>query len=61
MARVLALIDSRCCDAETMRAVLQLPLPESWARLFSRRLETGECEDWQLRLFGADGDGKKAA
>ena len=61
VARVLALIDSRCCDAETMRAVLQLPLPESWARLFSRRLETGGCEDWNRRLFGDGSDGKKAA
>ena len=61
VARVLALIDSRCCDADEMRAVLRLPLPESWARLFARRLETGGCEDWDRRLFGDGSDGKKAA
>ena len=52
VARVLALIAEGCCDADEMRAVLRLPLPESWARLFARRLETGECEDWDRRLFG---------
>jgi hypothetical protein len=35
-----------------MREVLQLPLPPSWQHMFQRRLDTGECEDWQRRLFG---------
>ncbi|MGF6147213.1 6-N-hydroxylaminopurine resistance protein [Kingella potus] len=52
VARVLALIARGCCAADEMREVLRLPLPESWANLFARRLETGVCEDWDRRLFG---------
>lgn len=52
LSRILRLIDSQSCDADKMREVLQLPLPENWQRLFTRRLETGKCEDWRARLFG---------
>ena len=52
LSRILELIDSRNCQPQTMREVLQLPLPPSWQHMFQRRLDTGECEDWQRRLFG---------
>ena len=52
LSRILELIDSRNCQPQAMREVLQLPLPPSWQHMFQRRLDTGECEDWQRRLFG---------
>lgn len=52
LSRILELIDSRNCQPQAMREVLQLPLPPSWQHMFQRRLNTGECEDWQRRLFG---------
>ncbi|MCD6672278.1 MAG: MOSC domain-containing protein [Burkholderiaceae bacterium] len=32
---------------------LQLPIVPSWRRLFERRIESGQIEDWRGRLFGA--------
>ena len=52
LSRILELIDSQNCQPQAMREVLQLPLPTSWQHMFQRRLDTGECEDWQRRLFG---------
>lgn len=50
--RMLAIIHQGVCDAALLRSLLDLPLPPSWQRLFSRRLQTGAVEDWQPRLFG---------
>ncbi|MEC5399687.1 MOSC domain-containing protein [Uliginosibacterium sp. H1] len=52
IARLLGLIRDRDTDASTLAAVLRLPLPPSWQRLFSRRLESGTVEDWASRMVG---------
>lgn len=55
LARLLRLIAGGDCRPEVMQAVLALPLPPSWRKLFARRLETGVVEAWQPRLFGQVG------
>jgi MOSC domain-containing protein YiiM len=53
VARLLGLIAERDCDPATLAAVLQLPLPPSWQRLFARRLESGQVENWGPRMEGS--------
>ncbi|MDQ8022829.1 MAG: MOSC domain-containing protein [Moraxellaceae bacterium] len=52
IARLLGLIRDRSTDPATLEAVLGLPLPPSWHRLFSRRLASGAVEDWASRMAG---------
>lgn len=52
IASLLALIRDRVTDPLRLQPVLALPLPEKWQRLFSRRLNTGQSEDWKNRLQG---------
>ena len=49
---VLRVIAERDCAPETLREILTLPLPPSWHRLFTRRLESASVEDWSSRLVG---------
>lgn len=53
VASVLAMIRDRETRPDRIEAVLGLPLPASWRRLFERRLQTGRTEDWRRRLEGA--------
>ena len=50
VARVLTVIRDRQCEPALMQELLELGLPASWQRLFARRLEAGQVEDWQSRL-----------
>lgn len=52
IARLLRLIAERSCDPAVLDDVLALPLPPSWQRLFGRRREQGQAEDWAPRLQG---------
>ena len=52
VARVLAAIATRDCTPALMQALLELPLPPSWRKLFAQRLESGTVEDWAPRLVG---------
>ncbi|MDO5623072.1 MAG: MOSC domain-containing protein [Pseudomonadota bacterium] len=56
VARLLMLIRDRDCTPAQMQQVLQLPLPASWQRLFARRLEQGQTENWTARLQGPETD-----
>jgi len=55
VARLLQVIADRRCDAGVLREVLELPLPTSWRKLFSRRLASGEVETWESRMEGPTG------
>lgn len=52
VARLLQLIAERECEPDTLGQVLELPLPASWRKLFTRRLESGQVESWQRRMAG---------
>lgn len=52
ITRLLRTIAERDCDPATLRQILALPLPPSWHRLFTRRLESATAEDWDARLIG---------
>jgi MOSC domain-containing protein YiiM len=52
LARLAALIRERVCAPAALRELLALPLPPSWRRLFERRLDQGQAEDWAPRLHG---------
>ncbi len=52
LARIMRAIAGRDCTPELMRQLLALPLPPNWERLFARRLDSGQAEDWHLRLEG---------
>lgn len=41
-----------CLDKRELSQLADLPLVESWGKLVERRLETGEVEDWEMRLVG---------
>ena len=38
--------------AAVLNDVLALPLPPSWHKLFTRRRDQGQAEDWSARLRG---------
>ena len=50
IATLLALIRDRDTDPARLQDVLKLPLPPSWERLFTKRLHSGQSEDWMSRL-----------
>jgi MOSC domain-containing protein YiiM len=52
LARVQAMIRDRITDRSELEAVLKLPLPASWEKLFRKRLQSGQIESWVARLFG---------
>lgn len=52
IARLLHLIAARDCASAMLDEALTLPLPPSWQRLFNRRREQGQAEDWAPRLEG---------
>ena len=52
ITRLLRAIAERDCTPATLRQILALPLPPSWHKLFSRRLENASAEDWTSRLVG---------
>lgn len=52
IASLLALIRDRETDAARLAPVLELPLPPSWRRLFERRRDSRQVEDWSRRLQG---------
>jgi len=54
LASLLALIRDRSTDAKQLERVLQLPLTPSWRRLFERRIQSGEVEDWTKRMVGSE-------
>lgn len=54
LARLMRAIDRRERDPATLRAILELPLPASWRRLFEQRLASGRVESWVRRLTGRD-------
>ena len=56
VARLLQLIAERNADPSVLAEVLALPLPPSWQRLFRRRLDSGQAEDWAARLQGSRPD-----
>jgi MOSC domain-containing protein YiiM len=55
LARLLRVIAERDCDPATLRQILALPLPDSWARLFRGRLQSGQVEPWSQRMEGGGG------
>ena len=52
LARILRAIAEGDCTPPLMRQLLALPLPPNWERLFQRRLDSGQVEDWGPRLEG---------
>lgn len=54
LARLLGVISDRDTEPDLLREVLTLPLPPSWVKLFTRRLESGEVESWTNRMGGPE-------
>lgn len=52
LARIMGAVFTGCLDREELTQLSELPLVESWGKLVERRLETGEVEDWEMRLVG---------
>lgn len=52
LARLMQAIDRGERDPATLRAILELPLPVSWRKLFEQRLASGRIESWVRRLTG---------
>lgn len=50
IARILTAIKDRDTRPSVLEPLLELPLPPSWRRLFERRLETSQVEDWSKRM-----------
>lgn len=61
LARLLRVIAERDRDPRTLAAVLALPLPPSWHKLFKARLDSGEVECWQRRMEGDASSADQAA
>ncbi|EPA0509226.1 MULTISPECIES: MOSC domain-containing protein [Vibrio] len=52
LARIMGAVFTGCLDRKELSKLSELPLVESWGKLVERRLETGEVEDWEMRLVG---------
>ncbi|WP_188010503.1 MOSC domain-containing protein [Vibrio parahaemolyticus] len=52
LARIMGAVFTGCLDRKELTLLSELPLVESWGKLVERRLETGEVEDWEMRLVG---------
>ncbi|ELC9521749.1 MOSC domain-containing protein [Vibrio alginolyticus] len=52
LARIMGAVFTGCLDRKELTKLSELPLVESWGKLVERRLETGEVEDWEMRLIG---------
>ncbi len=52
LARIMGAVFTGCLDKIELSQLTELPLVESWGKLVERRLETGEVEDWEMRLVG---------
>ncbi|MCY9862397.1 MOSC domain-containing protein [Vibrio coralliirubri] len=52
LARIMGAVFTGSLDREELSQMVELPLVESWGKLVERRLETGEVEDWEMRLVG---------
>ncbi|EGQ9177978.1 MOSC domain-containing protein [Vibrio alginolyticus] len=52
LARIMGAVFTGCLDRKELTKLSELPLVESWGKLVERRLETGEVEDWEMRLVG---------
>jgi MOSC domain-containing protein YiiM len=52
LPRLAELLYRRTLDRAELAAALALPLVPSWRKLFERRLEIGNTEDWESRLGG---------
>ncbi|HHF3074825.1 TPA: MOSC domain-containing protein [Vibrio diabolicus] len=52
LARIMGAVFTGCLDREELTKLSELPLVESWGKLVELRLETGEVEDWEIRLVG---------
>ncbi|CDT67082.1 putative Molybdenum cofactor sulfurase [Vibrio coralliirubri] len=52
LARIMGAVFTGSLDREELSQMAELPLVESWEKLVERRLETGEVEDWEMRLVG---------
>ncbi|ENK3145069.1 MOSC domain-containing protein [Vibrio alginolyticus] len=52
LARIMGAVFTGCLDRKELTKLSELPLVESWGKLVKRRLETGEVEDWEMRLVG---------
>ncbi|MBE4391852.1 MOSC domain-containing protein [Vibrio parahaemolyticus] len=52
LARIMGAVFTGCLDRKELTQLSELPLVESWGKLVERRLETGEVEDWEMRLIG---------
>ncbi|AVH29065.1 MOSC domain-containing protein [Vibrio diabolicus] len=52
LARIMGAVFTGCLDRKELTQLSELPLVESWGKLVERRLETGEVEDWEMRLVG---------
>lgn len=50
IARILAVIRDREVSPWIIEPLLELPLPPSWRRMFERRLQSAEVEDWSSRM-----------
>ncbi|EHR7163704.1 MOSC domain-containing protein [Vibrio parahaemolyticus] len=52
LARIMGAVFTGCLDKTELSQLAELPLVESWGKLVERRLETGEVENWEMRLVG---------
>ena len=52
LARIMGAVFTGCLNRAELTQLSELPLVESWGKLVERRLETGEVEDWEMRLVG---------
>ncbi|HHF2857980.1 MOSC domain-containing protein [Vibrio diabolicus] len=52
LVRIMGAVFTGCLNREELTKLSELPLVESWGKLVERRLETGEVEDWEMRLVG---------
>ncbi|HAS6085011.1 TPA: MOSC domain-containing protein [Vibrio vulnificus] len=52
LARIMGSVFTGCLDKTELSQLAELPLVESWGKLIEHRLETGEVEDWEMRLVG---------
>jgi MOSC domain-containing protein YiiM len=52
LSRIMKIIYDGSLDSVVLKEMLELPLVDSWNKLVTKRIELGEVENWNHRLYG---------
>ena len=52
LSRIMKIIYDGSLNSVVLKEMIELPLVDSWNKLITKRIELGEVENWDHRLYG---------